>query len=135
MKFFTKLVSTLLLVVALFTTAGAEAVTAPSVNLTAPIVPPKPLTLKEKSDKYAKQYNVNAELMSAVVKCESTFNPDAIGDYGNSFGLVQIHLPSHPTITKEQAYDPDFALDFLAKNLAKGKGNMWTCYRIVTGQQ
>lgn len=125
----------MLFAVALFTTNGANAVQAPSATAattTAAVVPPKPLTLQEKSDMYATKYNVKPSLMRSVVQCESTFNPDAVGDGGNSFGLVQINLPSHPTITKEQAHDPDFALDFLAKNLAAGKGKLWTCYRMLT---
>lgn len=96
---------------------------------------PKPLTITEKIDIAAKRYGVQSTLMRSVIKCESTYNPKAVGDGGTSFGLVQINLPSHPTITKEQAFDEDFAIDFLASNLAKGKGKMWTCYRIVTGQQ
>ena len=46
-----------------------------------------------------------------------------------SYGLSQIHLPSHPNISLEQATDPDFAIEFMAQNLSKGKGKMWTCYR------
>lgn len=83
----------------------------------------------EKILKYATLYNVSPETMTRVIACESNYNPRAVGDGGNSFGLAQIHLPSHPYVTKEQAYDPDFAIDFLAKNLAKGNGRIWTCYR------
>lgn len=45
----------------------------------------------------------------------------------DSWGLVQIYLPSHPTITKEQAQDPDFALDFMARHL--GRDVKWSCYK------
>lgn len=139
MKFFKYLAIVLALLATLVTTS-VDAVTAPVATSTAIVVTPKPLTVapvqtmsvQEKIDMYAKRYEVNAQLMRAVVKCESSFNPDAVGDNGTSFGLVQIHQPSHPTITKEQAHDPDFALNFLAKNLAAGKGKMWTCYRMIT---
>ena len=53
-----------------------------------------------------------------------------MGQREQSFGLVQIHLPAHRTITKEQALDPEFAIDFLAKNLAQGRGTMWSCYKM-----
>ena len=117
-------------------TSSVVAAPAPVVQEEAVIaVPPKPLTISEKIDAAAKKYGVQSTLMRSVIKCESSYNPKAVGDGGTSFGLAQINLPSHPTITKEQAFDEDFAIDFLASNLAKGKGNMWTCYRIVTGQQ
>lgn len=69
--------------------------------------------------------------MDWVVKCESNYNPNAWGDGGYSRGLVQIHYPAHPTISDEQALNIEFALDFLARNLKEGKGNMWTCWRIM----
>lgn len=117
--------------------AGADVVAAPSVlakEKDIPITTPvllKPLTLDEKIELVATKYQVNAQLMRAVIKCESAFRPDAIGDGGTSFGLVQINLPSHPTITKEQAFDVDFSLDFFASNLAAGRGRMWTCWRML----
>lgn len=81
------------------------------------------------SDYYAKKYVVSADTMRKVVWCESGWNTKAVGDHGKSHGLVQIHQPSNPQVTLEQAEDPDFALDFLAYNLSKGRGSMWTCYR------
>lgn len=33
-----------------------------------------------------------------------------------SYGLAQIHLPSHPHITKEQALTPEFAIDFMVEH-------------------
>jgi hypothetical protein len=80
---------------------------------------------------YSEFYGVSSSTVSSVIKCESGFKQNAIGDNGNSFGLVQIHLPSNPTITREQALDPDFAVSFLAKQLASKKGKLWTCYRLL----
>jgi hypothetical protein len=84
--------------------------------------------------------------MLAVIQCESQFNTEIqsqhhytaknvpkgykVGDREQSYGLVQIHLPAHPTITKEQAIDPEFAVDFMAKNI-KTNPNMWTCYKTI----
>jgi len=79
------------------------------------------------------EYGVSAGLMRQIIQCESSFNPNAIGDGGYSFGLVQIHLPSHPDVTKEQALDPEFATTFLADKLSKGQGYLWTCYRMIQG--
>lgn len=85
--------------------------------------------------------------MVLVVQCESNFDPTIQsnlrytfsdpkrgiikGERELSFGVVQISLPHHPYISKEQALDEDFALNYLADQLAKGKGNMWTCYRNI----
>jgi len=50
-----------------------------------------------------------------------------VGDREESYGLVQIHVPVHD-VTIAEAIDPEFAIDFLAKNIAKGKASMWSCY-------
>lgn len=71
--------------------------------------------------------------MHFVVKCESGYNPQA-RNYNppieDSRGIVQINLLAH-SITVEQAEDIEFSLDFLARNIASGNGNMWTCYRKI----
>lgn len=76
------------------------------------------------------KYGVSEAVMRKVISCESSFNPNAVGDGGHSFGLVQIHLPSHPRVSQAQALDPQFAVEFLAKNLAVDKGYLWTCHRM-----
>lgn len=79
---------------------------------------------------YAEQYGVDRRVMQQVVYHESSYNIKAKGDGGNSLGLSQIHLPSHPSISSEDAYNPHFALSFLANKLSEGKGRMWTGYRL-----
>ena len=91
----------------------------------------------------AEEYGVSAVAMSQIIGCESQWNytiqsnhtytkrnvPKGykVGDREQSYGLVQIHLPAHPTISKEEATNPEFALEFLAKNLKAGRASMWTC--------
>lgn len=94
----------------------------------APIREPEP-DLVALAYQIADEYEVPRETMYAVVNCESSFNPDAIGDGGDSHGLSQINLPSHRNVTEEMAHDPQFALRFLAGHLKAGDGNMWTCFR------
>ena len=101
--------------------------------LAEPLVEAQKPTINTLIDQYATLYDVSAITMHKVIKCESGYNPKAIGDGGKSYGLVQIHLPSHPTITKEQAFDSEYAINFLAKNLDAGKGKLWTCYRLIKG--
>jgi soluble lytic murein transglycosylase-like protein len=69
--------------------------------------------------------------MHAVIKCESSYNPNAVGDSGHSRGLAQIHRPSHPTITDAQAFDPDFAIEFMAKAMSQGDAWMWSCWKNI----
>lgn len=78
-------------------------------------------------------YNVDPNILHAVIACESTYNPNAIGDGGHSRGLVQIYDDYHPTITHAQAFDPEFAINFLASEISKGNGHLWTCYRKISG--
>lgn len=91
----------------------------------------------------AQNYGVSYYVMEQIINCESGWNYKvaskhryhvgnvprgyAVGDYEQSYGLVQIHLPAHPHVSYEQAVNPEFAIDFLARNLAAGKGRMWSC--------
>jgi hypothetical protein len=85
--------------------------------------------IEKEIDTQAAKYGVSAEVMRTVVQCESQYNIKALGDGGHSRGLVQIHSGYHD-VSDEDAYDPRFALDFLAKHLQQGKGNLWSCYRM-----
>ena len=88
---------------------------------------------------YADKYAVDFDLMYDIVDCETagTFKADIqSGHVKNgvqepSFGLSQIHLPSHKTVSYEQAIDPNFALNFLAENISQGNVGIWSCYKIV----
>src|SRR3972149_5332849 len=77
--------------------------------------------IKERISYYASLYRVSEITMNIAVKCESQFHPNAVGDNGNSFGLVQIYLPAHPQISKEEAMDVDFALDCLGWPVQRGR--------------
>lgn len=95
------------------------------------------LELVQKVYKYADEYDVNPKTMVRLINCENTdWDTDLQSRIVNkkgirekSYGLSQIHLPDHPDITKEQATDADFSLKFMAENLKKGKGTMWSCYK------
>lgn len=78
---------------------------------------------------YAHKYGVDADVMGAVIRCESRLNPSVRGDKGHSRGLVQISDIYHPEVTDVQAFDPYFSIEFLAKYLSEGKGSQWTCFR------
>lgn len=54
--------------------------------------------------------------------------PSLTGPNGreDSWGDCQIHLPAHPTITKEQALDPAWCFEWSARQWALGNAWMWT---------
>lgn len=83
---------------------------------------------------YAALYGASQAVLEAVISCESGYRWDESGDHGESWGAVQIHLPDHPDISKAQALDPEFAVGYLARNVAQGRGSMWTCYRMLGKQ-
>lgn len=100
------------------------------------------ITVDQMVYKYAEQYNVSPTLMFKIMNCENTARIPTLqsglrytvdhpewgvkaGDRELSYGLVQIHLPSHPTVTYEQATDPEFSIEFLAKGLVSGV--KWSC--------
>jgi len=120
-----------LILSATITTTGMSAVQAPVPIPTVTVVEVKKLTVDEAIVKYSDLYNVNLQLMRSVINCESSFNPNAIGDNGHSRGLVQIYDDYHPTISHEQAFDIEFSVEFLAKNISRGRGYLWTCFRNI----
>ena len=85
--------------------------------------------------------------MNQIISCESNYNvrlqPNHhykkdrphegvfAGEREKSFGLVQIHLPAHPEVTYEQAVDPEFAIEFLAKGIKNGEIGKWTCAKLL----
>lgn len=79
----------------------------------------------------AEDRHLNSEHFTQVINCESSWKITATGDNGNSHGLVQIHEPSHPEVTLDQANDPTYAIGFMADAWENGKENQWSCYRIL----
>lgn len=76
----------------------------------------------------ANRAGVNPALMLAIANQESGFNPNAVGDknVGGSYGLFQIHKPSHPDYTG--GFDPRanaaYASKMMKGLLAKYGGDM-----------
>lgn len=94
-------------------------------------------------DKYSAKYGVSKTAMLRTLKNENnTFEfcrqSDMKYKAGNrwgfpagtrekSYGVAQIHLPDNK-VTKEQACDPEFSVEFMAKHFAMGKQRMWMGY-------
>lgn len=90
---------------------------------------PPPSDLHALIDFYATIYDVPDVTLEKVIQCESGGNTKAIGDTGTSRGLVQISSIYHPDISDVEAFSPYFSIEYLAKNIATGRGYLWTCYR------
>ena len=79
---------------------------------------------------YADYYGVSVAQLQNTIKCESGFNPTALGDHGTSFGLAQLHYPASKGITLDEAYNPYFAIDYMARGL-KYHTDTWSCTGIL----
>lgn len=84
--------------------------------------------------KYSQIYSISPVIMTRIIACESSNNPNArnLTEVESSYGLVQINLKAHTNITIEQATDPEFAVEFLAKNFDNAPRMWFNCYRKAT---
>lgn len=75
------------------------------------------------------QYQVKASTVKRIINCESNWNTNAIRSTSREYsvGLSQINLRAHKDITIAEAKDPEFAITYLASNLANGNASMWSC--------
>lgn len=102
---------------------------------------PKPLTVREFAHKMAVDHGQNPKVFMDVISCESGWQEDIqskhrytsnkwapAGTQEQSFGIVQIHLPAHQTITKEQALDPYWSIEWMAQQWQAGNQRWWSCY-------
>lgn len=87
------------------------------------------------------KYGLNYQHFYATLSCESdgfsdvaiqSSVPDPTGPNGheNSWGLAQIWLDpgGHPEVTKDEAIDPAFAIDFAGKLFSQGQERQFHCY-------
>lgn len=119
-----------------------SAVQAPEPALVKIVKPVQVVSIDNLVYKYSAQYNVSAELMFKIIRCENRGRIPDLQSYSKytrdhpewgvkagerelSYGISQIHLPSHPRVTYEQAIDPEFSVEFLAKGLVTGI--KWSC--------
>lgn len=78
---------------------------------------------------YAVHYGTPAAPLINTLRCESGFDPHSIGDKGTSYGLAQIHLPAHADVSKQEAMNPFFSIDFAARNFRDGNAKIWSCFK------
>src|SRR3990167_114172 len=69
----------------------------------------------------AKVYGVSGYQMERTIECESRFNNIQSTAYKNgvredSWGIAQIHLPSHSEVSRLEAMNEEFAIEWMAQN-------------------
>lgn len=79
----------------------------------------------------ARRFGASEAMLVATLKCESDFEADAVGDGGESLGIAQINLPSHPEISRTQALDPLWSIAWAAQEFAAGRAYEWSCFKAT----
>ncbi len=70
-----------------------------------------PQKYADEVQKYSGQYGIDADLVYAVIKCESNFNDRALS-HANAYGLMQITKETYEWAAKREN-DPDYAKNSL----------------------
>lgn len=107
-----------------------------------PVESTKELTtdeLKTLARTKAVQAGLDPDQVYKTIDCETagTWNPKIQSEYvkngvrEDSWGLAQIYLPAWPSVSKDEATDGVFAIDFLIDKWVHGERNKWTCYRLL----
>lgn len=85
--------------------------------------------LEKKTQGWSK---LDVVVLQKIIACESSYNRFAHASTSkeDSWGISQINLLAHQNVTKEQATDLEFSIDFLIKHYQQGDApSMWyTCY-------
>lgn len=89
------------------------------------------------------EYNVDSDLVVSMIRKESTYTADAIGDNGRSFGLMQIQPRWHSARMAElgcnDLLDPyqnvTVGVDIIAELLEKDKGTSWALMAYNGGER
>lgn len=91
-------------------------------------------TVQEMISRKATEMDVDPKLALRIANCESSFVPQQskiinprTGEREKSFGIWQIHIPSHPDVSIEQAMDPEWSTDWAMPRL-KDNPNLWSCF-------
>ena len=68
-------------------------------------------------------------VLRAVMRCESRFDPWAVGDKGKSRGLWQIHHGYNPTVSDSEAFGIRSSTRWAVQRILRGEGYKWSCFR------
>lgn len=90
-------------------------------------------TLQEKADRIAIENKISTTTFSNLIWSESRWQTDLTSKEGD-IGITQINPYFHPEVTKGCALDPDCAMEWTAKFLAKGNSYQYVvcnCYAYM----
>lgn len=91
--------------------------------------------LKVQATEVAAKYKIPTTTLFNLISAESLWNPNATSTDGNDRGLVQISKIYFPWVTDAEAYNPTFALDFAANQIARGNAWLWvSCSCVKTAR-
>jgi len=76
----------------------------------------------------AEEHGADADYLVALAKCESTLDPLARGDSGQSRGLFQLHNGYHPEVTDDCAFDIRCSTEWTIDHLDTVH---WTCESLI----
>lgn len=94
-------------------------------------MPKQPVTIE---DKVSKVFGKDSDNALKIIKCESSFNPTALGDTNTRYpsaGLFQIRLLPERQITKEQMFDVDENIKYAKMLFDKYQWKPWSCKGVV----
>lgn len=100
--------------------------------------PEVPLSPVEYADKYTTQYGVDPVIFKKVMWCESSNNPNAVGDGGRARNVMQFHKPTFEYFSSMLGEELDYnsykdQIKLAAYMFSIGKQGHWTCYNKVLG--
>ena len=74
---------------------------------------------------FEQQYTIPDKLVCRMTHLESACDPGAVGVSDPAdLGIVQINMRAHPDISREHAFEPEWALDYLAASLRRAHGSL-----------
>jgi soluble lytic murein transglycosylase-like protein len=83
--------------------------------------------------KYSKLYQVSEKTMNRVIKAESNYDCEAIGDGTKAKGIAQFHAKTFDWLSKKMGEKLNYhscadQIKLLAWSIANGYGKHWTTY-------
>ena len=84
--------------------------------------------IKKELEETITKYPELADLLICMWEKESSYGKFLIGDNRKAVGHFQIWISKHP-VSYECAMDFECSLDYTAKMIKEGKGNLWTTYK------
>lgn len=123
-------------IIVLLVVITTKLATANAVTINQVPISPQVKTIEQLIDEKALQYNVSAELVHYIVKKESQYNPNAVGDMNlicertgrpvRARGILQITECWYPDVSDTCAFDVECSLDKMLPIMKTDCESQWT---------